>query len=595
MRAFPAVFSHHRPHLALILVPTLALLFALTLVCASPSVLFAQQEPAPAPVLPATPLTGSAQDLDERLDAVRSQLANIAQSIQERRRHLDDLRIDMAEAQTASERAEMEMEIEELERLIQASRSTFESVATGGVDSSIFREQPEQPFDWQQQLFEVIEPFLDQLKQFTETPRNIERINRAVAQDQARLNVVNRALVNIANVIAGVDDEHLLGRLQALEKSWLQRKSDLELEINLQQLQLQELREEQKTFWDMLHQGMLSFVQGRGLILIIAVLVTGGVWFLLQALPKVVRRKSNDQVVLKRKPYSRLMTVGYQVLCVLAALAALLLMLYVSGDWLLLGLAMIILILVVLGSRTYLPRFMNEVRMLLDMGPVREGERIVVNGIPWEVKSLNYFSILVNKELQGGMLRVPLSDLASQISRPDDPEEPWFPTRKDDYVMLSDGTYGQVLLQTPEVVQVKHVGSVRTFSTGSFLGASPRNLTRDGFGYAVTFGIDYQHQAICLEEVPGIFDAAVTDALKASFNDGLESVLVDFKEAGASSLDYLIYVMMNGKAADSYWAVGRIIQQSCVRVCNERGWIIPFTQLTVHQGDGFEALRTARS
>jgi predicted nucleic acid-binding Zn-ribbon protein len=595
MRAFPVLFSQHRPHLALVLAPALALLFALSLICASPSALFAQQEPAPAPDLPMTPPAGPAQDLEVRLDSVRSQLANIALSIQERRQHLDDLRRVMAEAQTASERAEMEMEIEELERLIQASRSTFESVATGGVDSSIFRDQPDQPFDWQQELFEIIEPFLDQLKQFTETPRNIERINRELTQDQSKLNVVNRALANITNVTAGVQDDELITRLQALEKSWLQRKSDLELEINLQQLQLQELREEQRTFWDMLRQGMLSFVQGRGLILIMAVVVTAGVWFLLQTLPKVVRRKEDDAVVLKRKPHAKLLTVGYQAICVLLALSAMLLVLYVSGDWLLLGLAMIILVLVALGSRTYLPKFMTEVRMLLDMGPVREGERILLNGIPWEVKNLNMYSTLHNPDLQGGVLRVPLGDLASKISRPDDPEEPWFPTRKDDFVMLSDGTYGQVLLQTPEVVQIKHVGSVRTFSTGSFLGASPRNLTRNGFGFAVTFGIDYQHQAICLEEVPAIFETAVTDTLKVSFNDGLESVLVDFKEAGASSLDYLIYVMMNGNAAGSYWAVGRIIQQSCVRVCNERGWIIPFTQLTVHQGDGFEALRTARS
>lgn len=595
MRAFPAVFSHPRPYLALVLAPALALLFALTLVCASPSALFAQQEPAPTPVLPATLPAGSVQNLEERLDTVRSQLANIAQSIQERRQHLDDLRRVMAEAQTASERSEMEAEIEELERLIQASRTTFESVATGGVDSSIFRDLPDQPFDWQQEIFVIIEPFMDQLKQFTETPRNIERINRSLTQDQAKLSVVDRALASISNVMTGVEDQHLLGRLLALEKSWLQRKSDLELEINLQQLQLQELREEQQTYWDMLHQGMLSFVQGRGLILIIAVLVTAGVWFLLQTLPKVVRRKKDDQLDLKRKPHSKLLTVGYQGICAIITLCALLLVLYVSGDWLLMGLAMIILVLVAVGSRTYLPKFMTEIRMLLDMGPVREGERIFLNGIPWEVNNLNMYSTLHNPDLQGGKLLVPLADLASKISRPDTPEEPWFPTRKDDFVMLSDGTFGQVLLQTPEVVQIRQTGSVRTFSTSSFLGASPRNLTRNGFGISATFGIDYQHQAICLEEVPGILDAAVTDALKAAFNDGLESVLVDFKEAGASSLDYLIYVMMNGKAAGSYWAVGRIIQQSCVRVCNEHGWIIPFTQLTVHQGDGFEALRTARS
>lgn len=580
------------------LIPLLCIVSVFILALVFHSSVFAQEDqPGAAQIQPSAPAFNAEeiQQLEEKLDGIRSQLANIARSIQERRDHLDDLRNQAAVAQTASEREELEIEIAELERLIQTSRSTFESIATGGYDSGIFRDSPDESFDWQQEFFELIQPFLEQIKQITETPRSMERLKREIAESQARLNVVNRALANLAVISATVHESHVRQRLEAVEKSWLQRQSDLQLEIELSQLQLQELRQEQETFWSMLQQGMLSFVQGRGLILILALALALGTWFLLQSLPKLTRRGTDNQIGAKRKPYARLMTIGYQAFCVLLSLCVLVLVLYVSGDWLLLGLAIIILVLVIVGSRTYLPRFMTEMRMLLDMGPVREGERILLNGIPWEVKNLNMYSTLVNPELHGGVLRRPLGELADMVSRPDEPDEPWFPTRKDDFVLLSDGTYGQVLLQTPEVVQLKHIGSVRTFSTTSFLGSSPRNLTRNGFGFAVTFGIDYQHQAICLDQVPGIFEAAVTEALKTSFAEGLESVLVDFKEAGASSLDYLIYVMMRGSAAGSYWAVGRIIQQACVQVCNERGWIIPFTQLTVHQGEGFEALRTARN
>lgn len=535
-------------------------------------------------------------DANEKLETVRSQLTSIAQSVQDRRKHLDYLRQQVVKAETASEKAELEAEIEDLDRLIQSSRSTFEAIATGGVDSGIFRDEPEQTFNWQQDLFEIIAPFFDQLKQLTDVPRSIELLNREIVKERARLTVVERALANIAQVSVGLEDEHLQQRLQAVEKTWQQRRAELQLEIELLQARLGELRDDQDTFWTMLHQGMLSFVQGRGLILVLAIVMTGSVWFLLQSLPRIFRRKPKDQAIVVRKPYSRMITIGYQGFCLVMTLVALLLVFYVSGDWLLLGLAMIILLLVVIGSKTYLPRFMTEARMLLDMGPVREGERVLVNGIAWQVKALNMYSILINPELQGGILRLPLAEMAGMISRPDEPEEPWFPTRKGDFVMLNDGTFGQVLLQTPEVVQLKHVGSVRTFATGDFLGSSPRNLSRNGFGFAVTFGIDYQHQAICLEVVPGVFYAAVTEALQSSsVADGLETVFVDFKEAGASSLDYIIFVTMNGNEAGSYWAVGRIIQQACVRVCNERGWVIPFSQLTVHQGDGFDTLRIPRS
>jgi hypothetical protein len=553
------------------------------------------QESQQAPSEPAD-LLASSSELDERQKIAREQLISIAQSVQERRKHLATLRQQADEAETMSEKAEIEAEIEELDRLIQNSRATFETIATGGIDSRIFRDEPEEPFNWQQDMFEILEPFLDQLKKITDIPRNIEQLNREILKEQSRLAAVDRALSNIADVKVDIEDKDVQQRLQAVHNSWQQRQAELQLEIELLQARLRDLRDERETFLTMLHQGLLSFVQGRGLILLLAIVVTGGVWFLLQSLPRFFFRKPKDQVAAVRKPFSRAMTIGYQGFCLLMTLISLLLVLYISGDWLLLGLALFILILVIIGSRTYLPRFMAEARLLLDMGPVREGERILLNGVSWQVKALNMYSILVNPELQGGVLRLPLSELAGMISRPDDPQEPWFPTRKGDFVMLNDGTFGQILLQTPEVVQLKHVGSVRTFSTGDFLATSPRNLSRNGFGFAVTFGIDYQHQTICLDVAPGIFEAAITEAFQASpVGDGLESVLVDFKEAGASSLDYIIYVGMNGNVADSYWTVGRIIQQACVRVCNERGWVIPFSQLTVHQGEGFDTLRLSGS
>lgn len=547
-----------------------------------------------------SPASSKQSGSDPRLESARDQLASIAASIQERRHHLEVLRKELAEAQTASEKAELEQQIKELEELIQATRHAFESIATGGLDSSMFRDQPEQPFDWQQDLFQVISPLLDELKRMTETPRLIEQLNSEIAEQESRLVLINRALAYIADVKAGVEEEALLQRLLDLERTWQQRGSDAQLELQLLSNRLEDLREEQDTFWSMLHQGLLNFITGRGVVLVLAFFAAGAVWFLMQALPKVIARRDKDQAPEPRKRHSRLMTYGYQALRGLLSLITLLLVLYIFGDWLLMSLALIILFFMAINFKNYLPQFMTEARLLLDMGPVREGERIILGGIPWQVKSLDIYSTLRNPELQGGELRIPLANLASLISRPLEPDEPLFPTRAGDFVVLSDGTFGQVLLQTPEIVEMKVIGATRTFSTSSFLDASPRNLSRNGFGYMVTFGIDYQHQAICLEEVPGIFHAAVTDALKASSEgDSLEAVLVDFKEAGASSLDYLIVVNMSGKAAGSYWAVGRIIQQACVRTCNERGWIIPFTQLTVHQvetgqGDGFDALRASR-
>jgi hypothetical protein len=60
---------------------------------------------------------------------------------------------------------------------------------------------------------------------------------------------------------------------------------------------------------------------------------------------------------------------------------------------------------------------------------------------------------------------------------------------------------------------------------------------------------------------------------------------VEFKEAGPSSLDLEILVDFSGHVAKDYRFLKRTIQRICVEVCNGNGWIIPFTQLTIHTAE----------
>lgn len=48
--------------------------------------------------------------------------------------------------------------------------------------------------------------------------------------------------------------------------------------------------------------------------------------------------------------------------------------------------------------------------------------------------------------------------------------------------------------------------------------------------------------------------------------DKLKDLLVDFKEANASSLDYLIYATMEGNCAAQYFTINRLIQQILVEL-----------------------------
>jgi len=120
--------------------------------------------------------------------------------------------------------------------------------------------------------------------------------------------------------------------------------------------------------------------------------------------------------------------------------------------------------------------------------------------------------------------------------------------------------------------------------TSTFIGMDFYNLSRGpSYGVASTFGIDYQHTDIALTEVSATFKETIEQGLRsAGLGEHVMDILVDFSKANDSSLDYLIYVTMNSRAASSYFKVQRVIQQRCVAACNQNNWGIPFPQRVIH-------------
>jgi small-conductance mechanosensitive channel len=275
---------------------------------------------------------------------------------------------------------------------------------------------------------------------------------------------------------------------------------------------------------------------------------------------------------------------SYRLVTAIVIVLAILMVLYVRGDVLFLTLALIAIAGAALSLRQTLPRYTAELRLLLGVGPVREEERIVFNDVPYLVESLSIYSVLRNPLLEG-VVRLPLHTMNSLVSRPAH-HEPWFPCKADDYVLFPNGNLGRVIRQTIEFVEVAVQDTSTQIRTQDFLSQNVRNLTREGFGIASSFGIDYQHQAICLDSVTGRFREAINNrAALAGLKDDIRDILVEFKSAGSSSLDYQIYVLFDGRAAKAYFRAQRMIQQACVDACNQEGWVIPFTQVTVHSGN----------
>ncbi|HRX69626.1 MAG: hypothetical protein H6973_09130 [Gammaproteobacteria bacterium] len=479
---------------------------------------------------------------------------------------------------------QINQQIDLIEKRLQDLKISFGELATGGFSiSALDRRAEEAQFNWQKELEAVVQPLLEELKRLTERPRIMERLKSEQALYKDQLQIIESAITELEKKQAEIKAPVVDKALKSLLGQWQDQRGSVEDRLQRINVQLERLTAPDKQQSKGLLVTLEEFAHGRGLNLALALggfiltyLILGGFGHLVGNLTRRGREPGPHRM-------GRVIAWCFRLLTLALALFVTTLILYVQGDWLLLGLLVLIVIGLLWGLRQSLPRYMREIRTLLDMGGVREGERVIYNGAPWKITSLNLYSTLQNSLLRGGSLRLPLDRMVDLQSRPYALEEPWFPSQENDIVILDGDIYGKVLLQTPEIVQLQVVGSTTTFPIAEYLGKNPRNLSRDGFAVPVVFGLDYQHQHEILSTIVPTLRAYLEAQLEEQpFRPHLTNLLVEFNEAASSSLNLLIVAVFTGAGAGDYWPIRRFLQRATVSACNRYGWTIPFDQLTVH-------------
>ena len=527
-----------------------------------------------------SPPTSAVSAEVERVLAI-SRLQQIKLLMSDKREQLGVLRKQLKSAQEV-DKARIEEQIGELQQNMVELTQTFDRVAVSGVNLSSLADAEESQLDWREELLQIARPILDSLKEATAKPRKIEELRSSITQYTQQLEAADKAIASIRLYDQYDMSAEVITGLNGVAASWLERRADIENALEVARFELQNLDAEDTKILESIGNIVHDFGVGRGLTLLIALVIGIAVWFFMRALRWLVNRARRSPENRVHAAKFRLVLYAYHLVSILLIVLAVLSVFYVRGDLLLLSLAIIAFAMLTLGTWRLLPGYVQEARLLINAGAAREKERVIYNGLPFRIESLNLFSVLRNPELDG-ILRLPLSALAEMTSRQSG-DEAWFPSSTGDYLLLPDGGFAQVLQQTVELVRLKRTGSLIQFSTADFLQLNVRNLSREGFGVIVVFGIDYEHQGISLDRVPERFMSGLTTAFEsAEFGDDLKDLLVDFKEAGTNSLDYLVYATMDGGCANSYFTIQRLIQKTCVDICNQEGWGIPFTQVTIHQ------------
>jgi hypothetical protein len=279
----------------------------------------------------------------------------------------------------------------------------------------------------------------------------------------------------------------------------------------------------------------------------------------------------------------RLLDLAHRFLTIILAIMGPMVVFYVVEDWVLFSLGILLLLGIGLTLRQALPRYWQQIQLFLNVGSVREGERIDLDGLPWRVRTINIFSQLENPTAELSQ-RVRIDDLVDLKSRPIKRGDPWFPCKKDDWVLLSDGMRGKVSGISQELVElIQRGGAHRTYQTADFLGLSPTNLSRN-FRLKETIGISYDLQRESVAAIPDTLKQHIERrADEEGYADHMQNLRVEFEKANSSSLDIVVIADFDGVLADLYGRLQRAMQRWCVEACTEYGWEIPFTQLTLHQ------------
>jgi len=510
---------------------------------------------------------------------------NMLFSISELKRNLNqritEKRTLLEKSTSETEKEGLQSEISKLDEQLSDAQADFERIATG-VDIGMFLGKKEETFDWKEEVMALVEPGIKEIKRMTVSARNKTKLKDELAYYENLVFVSRDAVRNIGELISKTKDKEVKKNLEALLPEWKGIEKQIQNKLQIANMQLKEMSNDEKSLIESSGISIKKFFRTRGLYLMIALiscvcailLLRLGAGYLITLIPGYN---------MKYKPFHiRLFEILTRMAAMFVVLLVLVLVFYIFEDWVLLSLSIILFIGIGWTAKHTLPRFWQQSQLMLNIGAVREGERIIYQGVPWMVKTINIFCILENPDLEVS-IRLPIEELLDKTSRPFHKSESWFPCRRNDWVILADGTWGHVTTMSHEMVQLALAGGAKkTYQTPDFLGQAPLNISL-GFSLKEVFGVSYDIQKDITGKVLETLLAHIREAIeKEGYNKGFVNVQVDFQSAGSSSLDLVVIAEFKGEMAPQYYKLSRAIQRWCVDACTANNWEIPFPQLTVH-------------
>ncbi len=536
--------------------------------------------------------TGASEAVAKREEAREAlgTLSSLLDTKAEQEKLVESLKNELQIAREAATKEELEAKIKSAQDKLSQLEAQLTSLSAGVADDA-FSDKTAKKFDLWVELESLAEPIVKMLKSATADARQIEKLRTTLEDSKRQQETAQKAIERLSALLSQNEDDGAKGdqtklnmHLTGLLEEWKKREKEQGDLAETAEQQLELRLREQANAPSSVGTYATSFFRSRGLNLMLSLVAFFSVFAIFRLVGRGLHSFRRSQNISSNFA-TRLGGLLLNIFTVVASLFAMLFVLNMLNDWILLGLTAVFAVALSWVGLKMLPAIVEQVTLLLNLGAVQEGERVMLAGVPWRVERLDFHTDLVNPDLEGGTFTLPVRELVGLHSRPAAQEEAWFPTRKGDWVQLKDGRVGRVMIQTPELVQIEELGGARiTYATPDFVGEAPRNLST-GYRVEVIFGIDYRHQAQATEEIPRrLQDHVWHGLLRLLDGEGLRSVQVELLKAGDSSIDYEVEADVEGVCAHRFEDVEREMARLLVEACNLYGWTIPFPQVVLHRG-----------
>lgn len=516
--------------------------------------------------------TASLNQIRGNLDSVNARRAKILQELEV--------------TEDPDHRESLEITLAQLNQQKRNFEKMFERAALGGLEVELYNvagneEEEIQQYDWQKELIKIVQPVFSSLQNLTESQRKRDFIRTTRAELEQNVLAIDEALLHLEEIDRSQLSQASLKQLNKIHSSWELKRAYYENQLELVNLQYREIEKEGTLTERVLH-GIWSFITNQGKVLLISL---GAFFGLLYIFSWVLRRiVANHEKKVRTHPNVkkttliwRVILLVYELFSYVIAFAALLVILHSSGDMVLFGFAILLLLAMAIGLRNSIPAYFNRLRTFLNMGLAREGERVVYQGIPWEIEHINlYFVFLFNPLLDNGRIRLTIDCLEDMVSRDVPHDEAYYPTVAGDTVLV-DGIYAKIARQTPETVYLNSYGTLFEYGTEEFAARKPMNITA-GYIASTQFVLDRSHRhddidqlLVQLKEATETFLAQDADCAALA-----NAVYTNFREINLyGDLVFGMSISMGANAEGYYYAIPRLLQRSGVIAAEKFGWKLP--------------------